>query len=133
MNTTPMEGSSIFERLPLPLREAQEAIELPEVQEIMKQLAKYNLGVCMPHFHNEENGDFMELQNGIIQMERDLQVRFMTQAEAKQINSVPVAWRWQDDGVTASAICVAECEIVTTPGGKDFHADRHKGGGHPYP
>jgi hypothetical protein len=39
--------------LPKELRTAQEAIQLPEVQEMMRKLSVYNLGVFMPHMHEK--------------------------------------------------------------------------------
>jgi hypothetical protein len=37
--------------LPEELAIAQRAINLPEVQEIMRKLSAYNLGIYMPHKH----------------------------------------------------------------------------------
>jgi hypothetical protein len=34
--------------LPQALRTAQEAIQLPEVQAMLRRLSEYNLGICMP-------------------------------------------------------------------------------------
>ena len=37
--------------LPQALRTAQEAIHLPEVQEMLRRLSEYKLGIFMPHIH----------------------------------------------------------------------------------
>jgi hypothetical protein len=62
--------------LPPELRKAQEAMFLPEIRQILKKLAEYNLGVCMPHKHNEETGRFETLPEEVVQVERALTVTF---------------------------------------------------------
>jgi hypothetical protein len=123
----------VYDRLPEPLKVAQNAINLPEVQEMMKKLATYNLGVFMPHQHNEQSGDFEELPVGVVQMENDLKISFLSTAASEAVKSLPVGWIWQKNGIKASATCIAKCTLTVTPGGKEFHVDEHKGGGHPYP
>jgi hypothetical protein len=54
--------------LPDALRGAQESIDLPEVQEMLRKLSKYNLGISMPHMHSEETGDFQPLPNELVQV-----------------------------------------------------------------
>ena len=46
--------------LPQALRTAQEAIHLPEVQEMLRRLAEYRLGIFMPHMHDEHTGEFRD-------------------------------------------------------------------------
>ena len=62
--------------LPAALRAAQEAIHLPEVQEILCRLSKYKLGIYMPHMHDEGSGDFRALPDDVIQVESGLEVSF---------------------------------------------------------
>jgi len=121
--------SKMLERLPSQLKTAQEAIALPEVQEMIEKLAAYNLGVFMPHQHNELNGDFEVLPEGLVQIENDLQVSFLPASAANELTAIPVGWIWRKDGVRASAECVAKCTLTITPGGNPFHIDNHKGGG----
>ena len=40
--------------LPQALRTAQEAIHLPEVQEMLRRLSEYKLGIFMPHMHDDK-------------------------------------------------------------------------------
>src|SRR5580704_7793447 len=82
--------------LPPELRKAQEAMFLPEIRQILKKLAEYNLGVCMPHKHNEETGRFETLPDEVVQVERALTVTFEPATALKDRASyVPVAWMWQ--------------------------------------
>ena len=126
MNTTqanPFRSTS----LPLPeeLESAIAAIDLPEVQAMMKKLARFNLGVCLPHKHAEETGDFILLPDDEIQMEDDLHVTFLDRASAAQQKAIPVAWRWKDDGVSASAVCVSGCTSSSSQSGGDRHISWH--------
>lgn len=54
----------------------QESIDLPEDQEILRKLSKYNPDVSMLHMHNEEMGDFQPLPKELVQVEADLKVSF---------------------------------------------------------
>ena len=47
--------------LPDALRRAQEAIHFPEVQEMLRRLSEYQLGIFMPHMHDEKTGEFKVL------------------------------------------------------------------------
>ncbi|NJS12913.1 MAG: hypothetical protein HC789_22365 [Microcoleus sp. CSU_2_2] len=94
--------------LPESLQIAQKAIETGEVQEIIKQLAKYNLGVCMPHMHIENKG-FVELPKDMIQVERQLVTSFVHSSEVDEKTMIPVVWRYID-GVVVSASSCRMCE-----------------------
>lgn len=94
--------------LPESLQIAQKAIETEEVQEIIKQLAKYNLGVCMPHMHTNKNG-FVELPKDMIQVERQLVTSFVHSSEVDDKTMIPVVWRYID-GVVVSASSCRMCE-----------------------
>lgn len=117
----------VLDFLPEPFQVAQKAIDLPEVQEMMAKLAKYNLGVFMPHQHNAESGAFEVLEEGKMQMENDLQISFMTKDEAAKINSLPVGWVWKNDGVQGSAECTFGCHWEISPTtGAAVHIKNHK-------
>ncbi len=117
----------VLDFLPEPFQVAQKAIDLPEVKEMMARLAKYNLGIFMPHQHNAESGAFEVLEDGKMQMENDLQVSFMTKEEAAKINSLPVGWVWKNDGVRGSAECTFGCTLETSPTtGGTVHIKTHK-------
>ena len=94
--------------LPQGLRAAQEAIQLPEVQEMLRRLAEFNLGIFMPHMHDEHTGEFHPLPDGVTQVESSLEVSFQ---QTRQIASqtagrfLPVGWYWRAGASTASAVC----------------------------
>ena len=85
-------------QIPEELQRAQAAINLPEVREMLARLAKYNLGVCMPHMHAGESGAFQVLPHDTVQMESNLEVTFLPRGEAQALTAVPVAWRWVESG-----------------------------------
>lgn len=88
--------------LPESMRIAQKAIKTREVQDIMKQFSRYNLGVCMPHMHVRE-GEFTELPADTISLEQ--KSAFIPASEADPINTLPVAWRWMKDTVITAGSC----------------------------
>ena len=89
---------------------AIEAINLPEVQEIIKELAKYNLAVCVPHMHKSEQS-FSVLPAGIVQVENNCHVTWVEKDHlSTDEGAIPVAWRWESDeqgmaGVGSVAAC----------------------------
>ncbi|MGJ0507012.1 MAG: hypothetical protein ACR652_07695 [Methylocystis sp.] len=110
MTTQPIAESNDLPNLPEELAIARRAIELPEIQEMMRKLATYNLGIYMPHMHDEKTGAFKVLPAGVTQVEDNLKISF--QSEDPQGRSyVPVAWLWRD-GPTPGAKCAAICMTV---------------------
>ncbi len=111
--------------LPQALRTAQEAIHLPEVEEMLRRLSEYNLGVCMPHMHDERTGGFQPLADEVMQVESGLAVSFRPVAEiAGQADRfLPVGWFWRAGGSTPSAVC--EMVRAEGPGGTQRY-DKHK-------
>jgi hypothetical protein len=103
--------------LPQALRTAQEAIHLPEVQEMLRRLSEYNLGVCMPHMHDGQTGEFQPLADEVMQVESGLAVSFRPAEEiAGQADRfLPVGWFWRAGGSTPSAVC----EMVQAEGPGD--------------
>jgi hypothetical protein len=90
------------------MRAAQEAIETGEVQAMMKRLAEFNLGVCMPHMHPQP-GQFVDLPANMVAVER--KTEFVPHSEAE--GTLPVAWRWDE---AAGAVVVARnCHINMRP------------------
>ncbi len=111
--------------LPQALRTAQEAIHLPEVQEMLRRLSEYNLGICMPHMHDERTGGFQPLADDVMQVESGLAVSFRPAAEiAGQADRfLPVGWFWRAGASTPSAAC----EMVQAEGPEDTpRNDKHK-------
>lgn len=91
--------------LPEQLAIAQRAINLPEVQDIMRKLSAYNLGIYMPHMHDEKTGVFQPLPAGMTQVEDNLRVSFQS-VDQPGCSFVPVAWFWRD-GPTPGGVCVS--------------------------
>ena len=93
--------------LPPALRTAQEAIHLPEVQEMLRKLSEYRLGICMPHMHDERTGEFLPLADEVTQVESGLVVSFQpAHAIALQPDRfLPVAWVWRAGASTTATAC----------------------------
>ena len=123
INTSEMYKNSGL-NLPDSMIKAQESINLPEVQEIIKKLSEFNLGVCMPHFHEEVSGNFQELPKDVVQIEADMQVSFANQSTLNEIKGIPVAWRWINDGVKVGAACLRICTPIEH-GGLSGHNKQH--------
>ena len=96
--------------LPEELEIAQRAIDLPEVQEMIRRLAAYNLGVYMPHMHDVSTGAMQVLPEGMFQVEDDLKVSFQ-RTDPPGGTYVPVAWIWRD-GAVPGAKCASICMTV---------------------
>jgi hypothetical protein len=93
--------------LPRSLRTAQDAIHLPEVQEMLRRLSEYKLGIFMPHMHDEHTGEFQPLPNAVMQVESGLEVSFKPTKEiANQTDHfLPVGWIWHSGASTPSSVC----------------------------
>lgn len=100
--------------LPRTLKTAQEAIHFPEVQEMLRKLSKYNLGIFMPHMHDEHSGEFQPLPDELMQVESGLEVSFPPKQEiANQPGRfLPVGWFWR----AGASATVAACEMVDDTG-----------------
>ena len=111
--------------LPQALRTAQAAIHLPEVQEMLRRLSEYRLGIFMPHMHDEQTGEFQPLPDAVMQVESGLEVSFRpTEEIASQTDRfLPVGWFWRAGASTP----LAACEMVwdDRPGVTERN-DKHK-------
>ncbi len=108
------------------LRTAQAAMNLPEVQGMLKRLGDFNLGIYMPHMHTEEE-DFKALPDDMVQVEENLQVSFRTRNYAKHnVNAVPVAWTWRSNGPVVGGECKTFCFPSVQEPGK--HINKHQQG-----
>ncbi|MFE2117256.1 hypothetical protein ACFXAY_28175 [Streptomyces microflavus] len=87
--------------LPPSMLDAQRAIQTPEVQNMIKELAKYNLAVSMPHMHT--SGDFQEQPSDIVQVE--VKSDFLPAEQVEALGTLPVSWRWHEDRVIVSGSC----------------------------
>lgn len=110
--------------LPRDLKTAQAAIQLPEVQEMLRRLSQYKLGIFMPHMHAEQTGEFEVLPDGLVQVESGLEVSFHTSKEVEQEKAqfMPVGWLWRGGKLTTSAAC----EMVFQDGSNDTETVKHK-------
>jgi hypothetical protein len=109
------------------LAKAQRSINLPEVQDMLKRLASYNLGIYMPHIHDQE-GAFQAMPDDVVQVEDDLTVSFKTEEELLQLpRMVPVAWKWVENGPKIGATCGTWC-LPSTENGKPIHKKPHRQG-----
>ena len=106
MTTANVSRGSAF-GLPQALRTAQEAIHLPEVQEMLRRLSEYKLGIFMPHVHDDKTGEFQPLPDEVVQVESGLEVFFQpTKDVANQADRfLPVGWFWRAGAPTPSAVC----------------------------
>ena len=93
--------------MPPALRRAQAAIHLPEVQAMLQRLSDFDLGIFMPHQHDERTGDFQALPDDVMQVESGFNVSFQnTQAIVNQANRfLPVAWRWRAGAAAPASVC----------------------------
>ena len=93
--------------LPPALISAQEALNLPKVQAMLKRLSKFQLGIFMPHTHDETIGAFQMRGNDVVQVQSGLQVSSKAAKEiATQRDScVPAGWFWRGDPSAPVAVC----------------------------
>ena len=93
--------------LPQALKIAQEAIHFPEVQEMLRRLSEYQLGIFMPHKHDEETGGFKALPDGVMQVESDLEVSFkpMQEVVSQGDRFLPVGWVWRAGASSPALVC----------------------------
>ena len=106
MTTATISQASAID-LPHALRRAQEAIHFPEVQEMLRRLAEYKLGIFMPHMHDEKTGELKVLPDKVMQVESGLEVTFKrTDEVASQADRfLPVGWLWSSGAASPASAC----------------------------
>ena len=111
--------------LPQALRTAQAAIHLPEVQEMLRRLSEYQLGIFMPHMHNDQTGEFQSLPDEVMQVESGLEVSFQPTKEIANQGDrfLPVGWLWRAGASAPSAVCEMVSEVRL---GDTEQYDKHK-------
>ena len=111
--------------LPPALKTAQEAIHLPDVQEMLRRLSEYKLGIFMPHMHDEQTGQFRPLPDEVTQVESGLEVSFQPAEEIanRADRFLPVGWFWRAGASTPSAVCEMAWE---EPPGDTERYEKHK-------
>lgn len=85
------------------IERASDSVQKPEVQQLIRELAKYDLGVCIPHMHDMVTGSFLPLPRDCVQSENGLKVSFVSSAKVGK-SDIPVAWRWNDQ-LEVAATC----------------------------
>lgn len=110
--------------LPQALKTAQAAIHLPEVQEMLRKLSEYNLGVLMPHAHDENTGGFRPLPDDVMQVESGLAVSFRPSGEmaSQPGRFLAVGWVWR----AGAPAPVAACEMAEQQPGEIQRYGKHK-------
>ena len=111
--------------LPHALMRAQEAIQFPEVQDMLRRLSEYKLGIFMPHMHDEKTGEFKVLPEDVMQVESGLEVTFQrTEEIASRAGCfLPVGWVWRAGAATPTSVC----EMVWDDGQGDTKREvKHK-------
>lgn len=93
--------------MPPELRRAQAAIHLPEVQAMLQRLSEYDLGIFMPHQHDERTGEFEPLPENVMQVESGCKVSFKSAEEIVNQTDrfLPVAWRWREGAASPASAC----------------------------
>ena len=111
--------------LPPALTTAQEAIHLPEVQEMLRRLSDYKLGIFMPHMHDDQTGEFIPLPDAVMQVESGMEVSFrpMQEIATQGDRFLPVGWAWRAGASTPVTACEMAREL--TPNDKDRYV-KHK-------
>lgn len=88
---------------------------------MLRRLSEHQLGIFIPHMHDEKTGEFQLLPGDVVQVEAGLQVSFQPRQKiASQTDRfLPVGWVWRDDTATP----VAVCEMVS--GNDPLHPGRY--------
>ena len=113
--------------LPEELQVAQNAINLPEVKEMLKKLSQHNLGIYMPHMHDEETGAFKPLPVGMTQVEAGLEVSFRPNDECQDqgdTSYLSVGWFLHPD-MPAEVAVASSCRRICTYNDRGLHAEDH--------
>jgi len=95
---------------PKMVEEAVTAISLPEVQQMIKRLSDFGLGVMLPHMHIDGEG-LQPIPYDTIQMEDNLVVSFVKNDDKRLEGGYPVGWRWD----TEKACVVGTCSCSGAP------------------
>ena len=74
---------------------------------MLQRLSEFDLGIFMPHQHDERTGDFQPLPDDVMQVESGRKVSFQnTQEIVNQTDRfLPVAWLWRAGRSTPASAC----------------------------
>lgn len=88
------------------LQDSARAVNLPEVQDMIKRLGRYGLAVALPHMHKD--GKMIPLPDDTISFESKLQVSFRQVGDEEAESALPVMWQCGTE-VNSVARCSANC------------------------
>jgi hypothetical protein len=110
--------------LPPALQTAQAAMQIPEVQEMLRKLSAHRLGIFMPHQHDEGTGEFQPLPDEVVQLESCLAVSFppLDEIARQSASFLPVGWVWRAGAASVAAVC----EMVNGDDQHDTEQPKHK-------
>ena len=93
--------------LPPALKTAQAAMQLPEVQDMLRRLSAFRLGIFMPHQHDDSTGEFQPLPDEVMQVESGRSVSFerLEEIAGRAESFLPVGWLWRAGASTVAAAC----------------------------
>ena len=111
---------------PPTLRAAQAAMQLPEVQDMLRRLSAFDLSLFMPHQTDEATGEFLPLHGDVMQVESGLAVSFPRLDEVANgaRSFLPVGWFWRAGASTVAAAC--EMADTGGPAGEAEWTVKHK-------
>ena len=91
---------------------------------MLRRLSEYDLGICMPHMHDELTDDFAPLPTGVVQVESGLKVSFEPAGDVAERAEpfMAVGWAWRD----GESVPVAACEMVRAANTDDPDDVKHK-------
>lgn len=81
---------------------------------MLQKLSEYQLGIFMPHTHDEQTGECQPLPAEVMQVESGLAVSFKPTADilSQGDRFLPVGWVWR----AGAAMPVTACEMVWDDG-----------------
>jgi hypothetical protein len=85
------------------LEMANEAVNKPEVQAMIKELSKHGLGVFIPHAHT--SAGFAPLPSDTVQLESNLKVSFVKRGDPMLKDAAAVGWVWDANKSRIVAAC----------------------------
>ena len=98
----------------LALSRAKSAIELPEVQAMLRRLSEFNLGIFMPHQHDEEIGRMLRKADQAVPFHPTCEGTF--QRAGSSLNQgaqlPPLAWIWRLGALTPVYVCEVSAKLM---------------------
>lgn len=77
--------------------QAREAVQIPEVQGMIKRLSEYGLGVYVPHMYDPATSEIIPLPPNMVKLEEELEVSFVDRSVTEAFDGPAVAWFWDEE------------------------------------